>query len=556
MKLIIKEYLSLLKESKELDSLLPELLLSMGHETISKAQIGPRQYGVDVASIGIDTDGKEKVFIFSIKQGNLSRTDWNGGSSQAVKPSLDEIIDDYIPTHLEKKYSALIKKVVVVTGGDLKQNVQLNWSNYTKKYSKENEIEFDFWGGDKLALFIEEYILNEYIIPPKQRSLFRKTLALLGDIDYDLKDYFQFLDEILFQNELHGKSDKEILKSFRLIYLSLNIVISWSKNEDNLKPGLLASERTLVNLWGFIYDNDLTKKKKLIDIISKVYQSNMTILNEYCEKVYPLLKVENGLSFNSHDFLQESLILFEQLGIFSLLGNLHHFSFTINKTEVEYRTSYNIKEMVKTMISNHKGLYNPVYDEHIIDISLALFLLASWEEVEFIDEWIDNLISHIQFAYLNQEKYFPISSNNFEDLVELNLGDSKEKEEYIVTSTLIPILAQWCVHLGLIENYKFLYEVSEHIYKNTTLQIWYPDEKVEDFMYRKNAAIESGYSHAPIKIPQKISNMANVMDKLNDSYMIDLSKTSCVTNGIVTLFFISSRHFRMPMLPHFWNFKK
>jgi hypothetical protein len=29
MKLIIKEYLSLLKESKELDSLIPELLLGM-----------------------------------------------------------------------------------------------------------------------------------------------------------------------------------------------------------------------------------------------------------------------------------------------------------------------------------------------------------------------------------------------------------------------------------------------------------------------------------------------------------------------------------------------
>ena len=554
MKLIIKEYLSLLKESKELDSLIPELLLSMGHEVISRAKIGVRQYGVDVASVGIE-DGIEKVFLFTIKEGNLKRSDWDNTSPQAVRPSLEEILDVYIPTHLSKKYNNTTKKIIVATGGDLEQTVHQNWSGYTKRNSKKDEIEFDFWGGDKLALLIEKHIFNEYIIPSNQRSLFRKTLILLGDTDYDLKDYFQFLDEILFQNKLHLKSDKEILKSFRLIYLSLNIILSWSKSEDNLKPALLASERTLLNLWGFIYSNDLSKKKKLIDIISKMYHKNMDILGEYCEKVYPLLKVENGMSFNSQDFLQESLILFEQLGIFSLFGTLHYFSFTIQKTEVEYKTSYNIKEMVKTMITNHKGLYNPVYDEHIIDISLALSFLGSWNEIIFIDEWIENLISHIEFAYLNQRKYFPIDSNNFEDLVELNLGDAKEIEEYIQTSTLIPILAQWCVHFGLLDNYKYLQEVSESIYKNSTLQIWYPDKNLEDFMYQKNASSKSGYSHAPMKISKEISKMAKIMEKVYEKHMIDLSKLSCSENGIGILLLISSRHFKMPMLPHFWNDK-
>lgn len=52
MKLIIREYLSLLKESKELDWLIPDLLLSMGIEPFSYPQIGVRQYGVDVAAVG------------------------------------------------------------------------------------------------------------------------------------------------------------------------------------------------------------------------------------------------------------------------------------------------------------------------------------------------------------------------------------------------------------------------------------------------------------------------------------------------------------------------
>ncbi len=49
MKLVIREYLSMLRESGELDALLPDLLLSMDIEPISKAQVGVRQYGVDVA---------------------------------------------------------------------------------------------------------------------------------------------------------------------------------------------------------------------------------------------------------------------------------------------------------------------------------------------------------------------------------------------------------------------------------------------------------------------------------------------------------------------------
>ena len=52
MKLIIREYLSLLKESNELDRLLPDLLLMMGIEPISHAQVGVRQYGVDLAAVG------------------------------------------------------------------------------------------------------------------------------------------------------------------------------------------------------------------------------------------------------------------------------------------------------------------------------------------------------------------------------------------------------------------------------------------------------------------------------------------------------------------------
>lgn len=556
MKLVIKEYLSLLKESKELDELIPELLLSMNHKTISKAQIGTRQYGVDVASIGRDTDGIEKVFLFTIKEGNLSRGGWDGDSNQAVRPSLDEILDVYIPTHLEKEYISLPKKIVVATGGDLNQNVRQNWSGYTKRQSIENEIEFTFWGGDELSILIEENLFNEHLIPKELRNKFRKTLALLSDIDYDLRDYYSFLSEIINNTELEKQSEKKQLKTLRLIYLSLNIIYKWAESEDNLKHALLASERTILNVWDFLSKNKLTKNKKLTEIIGKIYYKNLEIISKYCEKLKPLIKVKNGMSFYGNNFIQESLILFEQLGILSLLGNTFQFTAIINNDEKYVKYSASITLLIKEFIKNHKALLNPVYDEHIIDISIAIFLLYEWNEIEFLDKWIGDLITHIDFAFKVNGKYFPIDTDNFDDLVDINLRDGFDKSDYIKTSTLVPILAQWCVKLGLIENYKSIQYISKNMFKEAILQIWYPDKNVEDFMFSKNAGFECGYAEAPIKIPEKIKDYSKLMQQVQDSKSyIDIQDLLCVKHSMTPLILISCRHFRMPMFPQFWNYK-
>ena len=138
-------------------------------------------------------------------------------------------------------------------------------------------------------------------------------------------------------------------------------------------------------------------------------------------------------------------------------------------------------------------------------------------------------------------------------MVELNLGDEPNKDDYIQTSTLIPILAQWCIRLGLIENYKYLVHLSETMYKTSTLQIWYPDEELEKFMYIDNAGFQSGYCDAPIKLPKEISKMSKMMEQIQGEHMIDIQKLSCVNKGMASLIFISNRHFRMPFLANFWT---
>ena len=97
MKLIFRSYLASLKEREELDAILPDLLSELGYVVYSRPQRGTTQAGVDIAAVGNDEDGERKVFLFSVKQGDLTRTTWNGNSPQALRPSLEEILDDYIP---------------------------------------------------------------------------------------------------------------------------------------------------------------------------------------------------------------------------------------------------------------------------------------------------------------------------------------------------------------------------------------------------------------------------------------------------------------------------
>ena len=105
MKLIFMEYLASLKERDELDVIMPDLLSEIGWTVISRPGVGTKQYGVDVAAIGIDGMEK-KLFLLSIKPGNLTRSDWNS-RDQSLRQSLDQIQDAYIPNHIPKWYRDL-----------------------------------------------------------------------------------------------------------------------------------------------------------------------------------------------------------------------------------------------------------------------------------------------------------------------------------------------------------------------------------------------------------------------------------------------------------------
>ena len=76
---------------------------------------------------------------------------------------------------------------------------------------------------------------------------------------------------------------------------------------------------------------------------------------------------------------------------------------------------YYVSNNLKNMITNHKCLLNPLYDNQIIEIMHAFQVLISIGEKEFVSQWLIESMNHIVFAYNSLGKYFPTCTNDFYD---------------------------------------------------------------------------------------------------------------------------------------------
>lgn len=544
MKIVIQQYLATLKESKELDAILPDLLLAMNIQTITKPQIGVRQYGVDLCAVGKDPDDNiKKLFLFVIKCGDLGRNEWNV-NKQAVRPTLEEINDSYLTHFIPVNYKDLPIKIVLVTGGNLLQETQSAWDGYILK-NKTERIQYDLWCGEKLAILFHQYLFNEQILIQEYRSLFRKSLVMLSEPSYNLKEFYELFDNLVLKiNSSNNRSNKRNIKTCKLI---LRIAIEWAKEANNYKHCINIAEHCILQFWNTIRKFSLDKKSFFIDEFLEYYLFLYNLLVENNDKFAKLYSIEDGL----HGYTQiqspevEGLLVYEQLGFLSELGILAFYEYTRFHDEKYYQSLINVSGNIKSLLDNHKSLLNPLYDEHIIEVCLASYVLLVAGEREYLKNWLYKSFDHIIYACTVLGKYYPTCTNNFYDL----LYESKENQkEYLCSSTLFFYYLELACLIKDNDLYSFVYDNTMEHFSETAIQFWFPDSTTEENIYIRNAGYSSGFSFVCNPLPKTLKEMDDIINTKKEKE-ISCKDFSCFKNSFTDLLFISNRHFRTPIIP-------
>lgn len=549
MNFLISEYISLLKEDGELDALLIDILISKGITPISKPQKG-RQYGVDIAAIGIDKDNIEKIFLITVKQGDITRSVWDSGQN-AVRQSLTEILETYISISLTTQQRKLPKKVVIATNGNLNQTVQTTWAKYTEKYERD-DLKFDFWGIDHISMMVSENLLSERLFSSEMRSLLKKTLAFLELKDYDLNHFNRLVDIIL---DKPLKTKKPLLKRLKLLQICLSIVYKWAEDNGYIKSAIFAADKTIIKSFEWLNDQAHFKERYIFLEFYNIHLLRRKIGIAYFNKVNEHYFVEHSLQRYSRNQIEYSLTVWEEIGIVANIGltEIKHYQYHFDPKNPDAAATYEegtmtIAEALLSLINTNPPSHYPLYDDHIIDIEPAMrFLYLTGHKDECI-EWLRMLVVGIHDAKI-LKGFFPLFKSNYENLVDYYIGNKTQDEK---STMLLTLLADWSAILESKEAYIDLQKILELSDNKLNIQIWFPKLETEKFY------LNNGYSRKSGKVKHSIV----LYDLIND-YQKEIieevelfsseKQFSAVKVDYDLIFSITSRYHRELPFPFFWR---
>lgn len=549
MNFLISEYIALLKEDNELDVLLVDILKSKSIVPISKPQKG-RQYGVDIAAIGKDKEGVKKLFLITVKQGNITRSVWDSGIN-SVRQSLNEIIETYISISLTSEQKKLPIKIILATNGNLNQPVQIPWSQFTQKNEKDS-LKFEFWGIDDIAEMVSEGILSERFFDDEMRSLLKKTLSFLELKDYNLNHYNKLVVLIL---ENHIKTKKVILKRLKLLQICLNIVFKWAQDSGYIKSVILAADKTIIEAFKWITEQNFFKKDYV-----KLEFYNLNILRRkigiaYFNKVNGHHSIEHSFYGYSRNQVEYSLCVWEEIGIIANIGlteitqyKFHFDPNNPNNSTVYEKGAMTIAESLISLIKMNPPSHFPLYDNHLINIEPALrFLYLTGHKDECLN-WLRVLIVGIHDNKV-LKNFFPLFHEDHEKLIDSYLGRKQKKE---TSSMLLTLLLDWSAILNSKEAYEDVRKVLNLFEDKLNLQIWFPKEETE-MIY-----LECGYSKKTGAVKHSILLYDQIEDyqkEINEEIKLFCPEKEfeAIKNGYDLIFTVTSQYHKELPFPFLWR---
>ncbi|MBR4101940.1 MAG: hypothetical protein IKK51_08710, partial [Oscillospiraceae bacterium] len=354
MRLIIKDYLSCLREKDELDLLLCDLLLQMGYATHNVPKTGNRQYGVDIRA-----DNENELLLFVIKQGALNRKNWDDGQN-AVRQSLNEIRDCYMMLINGADRNKKLR-IVVATNGVIDEAVRLNWEGYKRENTIWNgvPVELEFWDIDTITSKIQEFLFDEHLFDNEMRSLLRRALYYVEESDYRRVYYERLIDNYL--SELDGKTSKrEREKILSGVFLAAQMIAYYAANCGKYRIGIMVSEYLVIRYWKHLLEHKQLGKEHYVEWLHKYLAQYEKWNHEYYNAVKFCCEGKNRLLLNNP--VEQRVILYEMLGYLTSYAYYLYFENHMKQGCADELSA--VVNSIVQIFNHYPQVYYPPFDNH------------------------------------------------------------------------------------------------------------------------------------------------------------------------------------------------
>ncbi len=558
MKLVFRQYLASLRERRELDAVLPDLLSELGYTVISRPSIGTRQYGVDVAALSPPDDGSNrKLYLFSLKQGDLTRADWDG-TPQALRSSINDILDVYIPTRVAKAHRRREIVICLCFGGDVQEAVRDNVTLFTNGLTRDG-LSFEEWNGDYLAGLLVDGVLREQLVRPELRTHFQKAVAMVDEPEVAFTHFAGLIRGLC---ATAGTTPRQRTTILRQLYICLWVFFAWARDTGNIEAPYRASELMLLHAWQLIHQ-DVAKTSAASTEIGIAYADliNLHFLiwdSLVGEKILPFVDVQHAISVavDSAAAADVNLKLFETLGRIAMRGLWHLWLKGETALLPEARADWDSSEaaalaqQIVQLIRNNPILLTPITDEQVVDIMATLLFLS------MIDDWrpaaqnyAEALIERITFAYRTHNRY-PTIHSDYRTLIEhpRERTDDFRKAE-TKGSTLFPLLSLWASSTGAEKGAALLAEFADKYLEHCNAQFWIPGADTEALLYIGDT--HHGVSLGSLPITADGAALTRILET-ESAPSAPFMQLSAIRLGHWPILALACRHYRLPMPPNLW----
>ena len=559
MKQILTDYLAGLKEREELDVLLPDLLSQIGMNILTYPQRGTSQRGVDVAAVGrMPEDKEEKVYLLSIKPGNLTHALWDGPGAQSLRASLNQILDAYIPGRILSEHKKKPIKICLCIGGTIDEHLTSTMKGHIEANRREG-VSVVIWTGNTIAQMMMDHFLREDVLPSGEKGLLRKALSIAEEPEASFGFFRNMLNQIA---NRAGDKPHDKLRALRQINVCTLVLTKWCRDADNLEAAYLAGELALLFAWHICKDYVLQEKpdalhKAFDDALNNAHRVQLLASQEYVAKIVKWTGKPYALSYlvRGANAVDTKLKLFEVLGRVALSG-LWYYSIlealsVAGNTEgadkaadALAKTAWSICEL----IDNNPILKTPCQDSQIVDIALACLVLRAGRQAQFAGDWLLELLERAKMLIESGGAY-PCILNSYPDLLDHpNVEDPEYFKRVTSSSEMYPVIALIAGALERDDVFRSVQDLKKTVLPHCNFQIWFLDDESEANFYLNKGM--HGLELASLDVEDKQAFLETIFRECRENSAF--KNMSIMKPGLFYLTFVGCRHHRLPVPPDFF----